>query len=120
MLFANPVIANMGTINAGKKLTIDPPTYPGVSHDFADTYRRQKAMAVDVWVSAHGGQYSLHDKYKPRQTYSPDTFLDPQGFLDAIWRNATLSTSQRNNDRDQASSSSHHETQRPPLRMPGM
>lgn len=39
---------------------------------------------MDVWVSAHGGQYSLHDKYKPRQTYSPDTFLDPQGFLDAI------------------------------------
>jgi metallo-beta-lactamase class B len=77
------VIANMGTINTGKKLTIDP-TYPGVSQDFAETYRKQKAMAVDVWVSAHGSQYNLHDKYQAGQTYSADTFVDPQGFLDAV------------------------------------
>lgn len=76
-------IANMGTINAGKRLVVDP-TYPGVSEDFARTYASQKAMDVDVWVSAHGGQYSLHDKYEPGQAYSPETFVDPQGFQAAI------------------------------------
>jgi len=77
------VIANMGTINAGKKLLVDP-TYPGVAGDFAKTYREQKAMKVDVWVAAHGSQYGLHDKYTPGQPYSPDTFVDPEGFLAAV------------------------------------
>jgi len=79
------LIANMGTINAGKKLLVDP-TYPGVADDFANTYRRQKAMDVDVWVAAHGSQYGLHDKYEAGQSYSPDTFVDPDGFLAAVER----------------------------------
>lgn len=79
------VIANMGTINPGKRLVVDP-TYPGVGEDFAQTYRRQKAMDVDVWVAAHGSQYDLHEKYAPGQPYSPDTFVDPQGFRAAVER----------------------------------
>ncbi len=81
----NVVIANMGTINPGKKLQVDP-TYPGVSADFAKTYREQKAMDVDVWVAAHGSQYGLHDKYKAGQAYSPDAFVDPKGFIAAVER----------------------------------
>jgi len=81
----NVLIANMGTINPGKQL-IDEPTYRGVSDDFANTYRRQKAMDVDVWVAAHGGQYNLHDKYQVGQAYSPDTFVDPEGFVGAVER----------------------------------
>ena len=79
------LIANMGTINAGKQLVVDP-TYPGVADDFASTYSRQKAMEIDVWVAAHGGQYGLHDKYEPGQPYSPDTFVDPEGFVAAVER----------------------------------
>ena len=79
------VIANMGFINPGKQLVVDP-TYPGVADDFAQTYRRQKAMDVDVWVAAHGSQYGLHDKYAPGQEYDPDTFVDPDGFLAAVER----------------------------------
>lgn len=79
------VIANMGTINPGKKMVVDP-TYPGVAEDFAKTYRLQKAMKVDVWVAAHGSQYGLHDKYTPGQPYSPDTFVDPEGFIAAVER----------------------------------
>jgi metallo-beta-lactamase class B len=79
------VIANMGTINPGKKMVVDP-TYPGVAEDFAKTYRLQKAMKVDVWVAAHGSQYGLHDKYTPGQPYSPDTFVDPEGFVAAVER----------------------------------
>lgn len=77
------LIANMGTINPGKKLVVDP-TYPGVADDFAKTYREQKAMKVDVWVAAHGSQYGLHDKFSPGQPYSPETFVDPEGFMAAV------------------------------------
>ncbi|MDE0002239.1 MAG: subclass B3 metallo-beta-lactamase [Rhodospirillaceae bacterium] len=79
------LIANMGTINEGKRLVVDP-TYPGVAEDFARTFASQKAMDVDVWVAAHGGQYGLLDKYQPGQAYSPDTFVDPEGFLAEVER----------------------------------
>ena len=79
------VIANMNTINPGKQFVVDP-TYSGVAEDFAETFRKQKAWDVDVWVSAHGSQYGLHDKYEPEQDYSPDTFVDPEGFLAEVER----------------------------------
>ena len=75
----------MATINLGKQLVVDP-TYPGVAEDFAETFRKQKALAVDVWVSAHGSHYGLHDKYEAGQDYSPETFVDPGGFLAAVER----------------------------------
>ena len=81
----NVVVANMGTINEGKRLVVDP-TYPGVADDFASTFASQKAMDVDVWVAAHGGQYGLLDKYRPGEAYSPDTFVDPEGFLAEVER----------------------------------
>jgi metallo-beta-lactamase class B len=98
----NVVIANMGTINTGKKLVVDP-TYPGVADDFAKTYSRQKAMDVDVWVAAHGGHYGLHDKYKPGQAYSPDTFVDPDGFLVAVERLEQIYLEQLAEERRQTS-----------------
>ena len=79
------VIANMGTINRGKRLVVDP-TYPGVAEDFAKTFRRQKAMDIDIWVAAHGSQYGLHRKHSPGQAYSPETFADPEGFRAAVER----------------------------------
>lgn len=79
------VVANMGTINRGKRLVVEP-TYPGVAEDFAKTFRRQKAMDVDVWVAAHGSQYGLHGKFKPGDPYSPDTFVDAEGFLATVER----------------------------------
>ena len=72
-------IANMGSMNPGLRLLKDP-TYPGIAGDFAETFRRQKAMEVDVWVAAHASQYGLHDKYRPGDAYRPDTFVDPEGF----------------------------------------
>ena len=79
------VVANMGTINPGKQLVVDP-TYPGVAEDFADTFRKQRALDIDVWVAAHGSQYGLHDKYEAGQAYDPSTFVDPEGFLAAVER----------------------------------
>lgn len=93
-------IANMGTINPGKRLVVDP-TYPGVADDFAETFRRQKALDVDVWVAAHGGQYGLHDKYEAGQEYSPDTFVDPEGFRAAVERLEDLYLAQLASERQQ-------------------
>ena len=81
----NVAIANMGTINPGKQLVVDP-TYPGVAEDFAETFHKQKSLVVDVWVAAHGSQYGLHGKYEAGQDYSPETFVDPEGFLAAVER----------------------------------
>ena len=78
-------VINMGTINGGKRIVVDP-TYEGVAVDFATTYNRQKKIPVDVWVSAHNGQYNMHDKYQPGQPYDPETFVDPAGYIRAIER----------------------------------
>ncbi len=79
----NVGIMNMGTINGGKRIVIDP-TYDGVAVDFATTYNKQKQLDVDVWVAAHNGQYGMHDKYQPGQAYDPETFVDPAGFIRAV------------------------------------
>lgn len=79
------IIVNMGTINPGKQLIVDP-TYPGVANDFAETYRKQKALDVDIWVAAHGSQYGLVKKHTPGQPYDPETFLDPDGYFAAVNR----------------------------------
>ena len=78
-------VVNMGTVNAGKRMFIMP-TYPGVGEDFAETFRRQRAMSVDVWVAAHGTQYNLQGKHTPGQPYSPETFVDPAGFYAEVDR----------------------------------
>ena len=83
------VIANMGSINPGKRLAVNP-TYPGVAEDFAATFRAQKALPVDVWVAAHGSQYGLHTKHKPEQAYNPETFVDPEGYRAAVERHEKL------------------------------
>ncbi len=77
------LIANLGTINEGKRLLNDP-TYPGVADDFATTYRQQLAMAVDIWVAAHASQYGLHEKWQPGDDYDPERFVDPDGLRGAV------------------------------------
>lgn len=100
------VIANMGTINDGKRLVVDP-TYPGVADDFANTYRRQKAMDVDVWVAAHGSQYGLHDKWRPGQPYDPETFVDPAGFVAAVEKLEAIYNEQLAAERAEAAGDPH-------------
>ena len=75
----------MSTINPGKYLVVEA-TYAVVAEDFADTYRKLKALDIDVWVAAHGPQYNLHDKFEAGQPYDPDTFVDPDGFLAEVER----------------------------------
>jgi metallo-beta-lactamase class B len=79
----NVGIINMGTINGGKHLVVEP-TYDNVAVDFATTYNAQKKLDIDVWVAAHNGQFNMHDKYQPGQAYDPETFVDPAGFIRAV------------------------------------
>jgi len=77
------VIANMGSINPGVKVS-GMATYPDIGDDYARTFKAQKDMQVDVWLASHASQFKLHDKYKPGDPYNPDRFVDPAGFKTAV------------------------------------
>jgi metallo-beta-lactamase class B len=77
------LIANMGSINPGTIL-IGNKKYPSIADDYARTFREQKKLECDIFLSSHASQYRLHDKWKPGQAYSPGTFVDPQGYRDAV------------------------------------
>ena len=77
------IIANMGSINPGVKVT-GMPKYPDITQDYARTFIAQKEMKIDVWLASHAGQFRLHDKYKPGDAYDPDRFVDPDGFLASV------------------------------------
>jgi len=77
------LIANMGSINPGTVL-IGNKKYSQIADDYARTFRSQKGMECDIFLSSHASQYRLHDKWKPGQAYSPDTFVDPEGYKSAV------------------------------------
>jgi metallo-beta-lactamase class B len=79
------LIANMGSINPGTVL-IGNKKYPRIADDYARTFREQKKLSCDIFLSSHASQYQLHDKWKPGQAYSPDTFVDPEGYKAAVGR----------------------------------
>jgi metallo-beta-lactamase class B len=79
------VIANMGSINPG--VTVSGMTkYPGITADYARTFKAQKDMAIDIWLASHAAQFKLHEKYKAGDAFNPDRFVDPQGFKAAVER----------------------------------
>jgi metallo-beta-lactamase class B len=70
----------MGTMIGAKLIGND--KYPGIASDFARTFRVQRALACDIFLAAHGSQYRMREKYKPQ--YSPETFVDPDGYKRAV------------------------------------
>jgi metallo-beta-lactamase class B len=77
------VIANMGSINPG--VTVGGMAkYPGITDDYARTFKAQKDMQIDIWLASHAAQFKMHDKYKPGDAFSPDRFVDPQGFRASV------------------------------------
>ena len=77
------LIANMGSINPGTVL-IGNKKYPQIADDYARTFRSQKSLECDIFLSSHASQYRLHDKWRPGQAYNPDTFVDPEGYKAAV------------------------------------
>ena len=92
------VIANMGSINPGVTVS-GMPKYPGIAQDYARTFRRQKDMAIDVWLASHASQFGMHDKYKPGDPYNPDRFVDPKGFRAAVEKLENVYLEQLNRER---------------------
>ena len=79
------VIANMGSINPGVRLT-GTPSYPSIAEDYARTFREQKAMAIDIFLASHASQFGLHRKYMPGAPHDAARFVDPAGFRAAVER----------------------------------
>jgi metallo-beta-lactamase class B len=79
------LIANMGSINPGTVL-VGNKKYPQIADDYARTFHSQKSLECDIFLSSHASQFRLHDKWKPGQAYSPDTFVDPEGYKAAVAR----------------------------------
>jgi metallo-beta-lactamase class B len=77
------IIANMGSVNDNVNLTYMP-GYPEIVNDYENTFASQKAMNPDIWLSSHAGHFNMHDKYKPGMAYSPDNFLDPEGWHEKV------------------------------------
>jgi metallo-beta-lactamase class B len=76
----NVVFSNMASM-IGAKL-VGNEKYPSIASDFAKTFRVQRALACDVFLATHGSQYHMREKYKPN--YSPENFVDPQGYKRAV------------------------------------
>lgn len=70
-------IANMGTVVM--PLTGNP-KYPNIAEDFARSFEKQKRLSPDIWVAGHASQYGMQEKYKA------GSFVDPQGYKEAIER----------------------------------
>jgi metallo-beta-lactamase class B len=77
------LIANMGTVNDSVNLTFEP-GYPDIVEAYESTFASQMAMHPDIWVAPHAGHFNFHEKYQPGMPYSPETFLDPDGWFEKI------------------------------------
>jgi metallo-beta-lactamase class B len=77
------LIANIGTINDGVRLTGNQ-KYPEIADDYAKTFERQKALTCDIFLASHAAQYRMHEKFKPGMAYDPDRFVDPEGYRKAV------------------------------------
>jgi metallo-beta-lactamase class B len=95
------LFANMGSINEGVKL-IGNPKYPRIAKDYEQTFRTQKSLPCQIFLSAHASQYRLHEKYKPGQPYRITTFVDPEGYRAAVKKYEDLFQEQLARERQSA------------------
>lgn len=65
------------------------PKYPGIIRDFEKTFEAQRKMKPDIWVAGHGSQYGMAAKHKA------GSFVDPQGYHDAVEKYAKLFEQQK-------------------------
>jgi len=71
------LIANMGSVVMP---LVGNAKYPQIAEDFARSFEAQKKFTPDVWVAAHGSQYRMQEKHKA------GSFIDPQGYKQAVER----------------------------------
>ena len=57
--------------------------YPGIVEDMRATYKKARALPVDVFLSSHASFYGLQEKYaklQKRGPGDPNPFVDPKGY----------------------------------------
>jgi metallo-beta-lactamase class B len=57
--------------------------YPGIAEDMRATYKKARALPVDVFLSSHASFYGLPEKYPKlaaRRPGDPNPFVDPEGY----------------------------------------
>ena len=77
------LVVNMAYINEGVNVAIKP-TYHGIAADFEKTFKSQRKLTPDIWVSSHKSAYGFHEKHSPGQAYDPRAFYDPAGYIEAV------------------------------------
>jgi metallo-beta-lactamase class B len=78
------VIIGSPNVNAGYQL-VNNREYPGISSDFARTFKILKALPCDIFLGAHGNYYGMESKYarlraKANAAASSNPFVDPAGY----------------------------------------
>jgi len=77
------LIANMPTILDETKLS-GMPTYSTVGKDYAYTLNQLPKLQFDLWLCPHAGQFGLHQKHQPGDSYRPEAFTDRKGYDQAV------------------------------------
>lgn len=73
------LIANMPTIVTDRPFN-ELSAYPGITGDYGYTISEMKKLSFDIWLASHAGQFDMHEKHKPGDTYNPRAFFDKKGF----------------------------------------
>jgi metallo-beta-lactamase class B len=79
------LIANLPSINPGVTL-LDNAKYPTIMGDYAHTLAALKDLQPEIFLASHAGQFGLHQKYHPGDTYQVIRFVDPAGYRAAVGR----------------------------------
>lgn len=77
------LIANMPTIIVDNSFD-SVARYPAIAQDYAYTLQAMKQIYFDIWLAAHAGQFSLHEKHHSGDVYDPAAFIDQQGYNSAL------------------------------------
>lgn len=77
------LVANMPNMNEGVNF-IDDPKYPNIVADYTHAFEVLESLPCDVFLSSHTGAYRLTAKYRRGMPYSPETFVDPEGYQVAV------------------------------------
>ncbi|MGH9160462.1 MAG: subclass B3 metallo-beta-lactamase [Vicinamibacteraceae bacterium] len=89
---SNVAIANMGTVVMP---LVDNKYYPEIAEDFAQSFRKQRTLAPDIWVAAHASHYEMREKHEA------GSFVDPDGYKQAIDRFEKLYLAKLAEEREQ-------------------
>lgn len=78
VLFAGSTSVNEGTALPSM------PTYPTVGADYERAFRVQAALAPDIWLAAHAGQFGLLAKREKQMAGGSNPFIDPGGWKRSV------------------------------------